>query len=191
MVRYFLGLSLLALLVGCTNSQPQANTQTSAETSAKDLNGETHASSPQRLMPSGTDRDLVSVEEIGDFIDLNVPEGFARGTTKATIIDTRKFKDPIGIKGAFRGKIIDTGDDEEGEISVPVARGVPNDLPVGGLMKPEFLRVGPISSFPGIEQTEFSPPDPSLAVGPEHIVEVVNSAIESIRKTEPRHSRSG
>ena len=128
-------------------------------------------------MPSGTDRDLVSVEEIGDFIDLNVPEGFARGTTKATIIDTRKFKDPIGIKGAFRGKIIDTGDDEEGEISVPVARGVPNDLPVGGLMKPEFLRVGPISSFPGIEQTEFSPPDPSLAVGPEHIVEVVNSAI--------------
>ena len=173
MVRYFLGLSLLVLLVGCTNSQPQANTQTSAE----ELSSETHASSPQRLMPPGLERDKFSVDEIGDFIDLNVPEGFARGTTEAIIIDTGSFKEPIGIKGAFRGKIVVTGDDEEGEISVPVARGVPNKMPVGGLMDPAFRRVGPISSFPGIQQTEFSPPDPSLAVGPEHIVEVVNSAI--------------
>ena len=173
MVRYILGLSLLALLMGCTNSHQQANMQTGAE----DSSGETHASSPQPMMPQERDRirKRVRVAEIEDFIDLNVPEGFARGTTKATIIDTRKFKDPIGIKGAFRGKIVTTGDDEEGEISVPLPPGIPNDMPVGGLM--EFGRVGPISSFPGIEQTEFSPPDPSLAVGPSHIVEVVNSAI--------------
>ena len=172
MVRYILGLSLLALLVGCTNSQPQANTQTSAE----DSSGETHASTPQPMMPRKRDRDRkFSVDEIEDFIDLNVPEGFARGTTEATIIDTRKFKDPIGIKGAFRGKIVATGDDEEGEIRVPLAPGIPNEMPVGGLI--ESLRVGPISNFPGIEQTEFTPPDPSLAVGPSHIVEVVNSAI--------------
>ena len=177
MVRYFLGLSLLALLVGCTNSQPQANTKTGAE----DSSVETHASLPKPMMPQKVDRDRdrdrFSVDEIENFIDLNVAEGFARNTTEPTIIDTRSFKDPIGLKGAFRGKIVATGDDEEGEISIPLPPGVPNDLPVGGLLRPESLRVGPISSFPGIEQTEFTPPDPSLAVGPEHIVEVVNSAI--------------
>ena len=193
MVRYFLGLSLLALLAGCMNSHPQANTQTGAE----DSSSETHASSPQRLTPPGVERDLFSVKEIEDFIDLNVPEGFARGTTEATIIDTRKFKNPIGIKGAFRGKILETGDDEEGEISVPLPPGIPNDMLVGGIMKPEFPRVGPISNFPGIEQTEFTPPDPSLAVGPGHIVEVVNSAIAFYTKdgtatfTQRLNSRGG
>lgn len=171
MVRFFWGLSLLALLVGCTNSQPQASKQLSGEGS----NSDAHVSSPQPMMPQKIDRDRVSVDEIENFIDLNVPEGFARGTAEATIIDTHSFKDPIGIKGAFRGKIVNTGDDEEGEISVPLLPGIPNKMPVGGLM--ESQRVGPISNFPGIEQTEFSPPDPSLGVGPSHIVEVVNSAI--------------
>ncbi len=191
MVRYFLGLSLLALLVGCTNSQPQ--------TTAEDSSSDSLVSSPQPSMPQKIDgvrdRDRVRVDKIKNFIDLNVPEGFARGTTEATIIDTRSFEDPIGIKGAFRGEIVGTGDDEEGEISVPLAPGIPNEMPVGGLM--EFGRVGPISSFPGIQQTEFSPPDPSLAVGPNHIVEVVNSAIAIYTKdgtatfTQRLNSRNG
>ncbi len=169
MVRYFWGLSLLALLMGCTNSQPQ--------TASKDSSSDTQLSSPKSMMPQKVDRSRAKVtfDKIRNSINLNVPEGFARGTTEATVIDTRSFKDPIGIKGAFRGEIVTTGDDEDGEISVPLPLGIPNEMPVGGLMK--FPRVGPISRFPGIQQTEFSPPDPSLAVGPSHIVEVVNSAI--------------
>ena len=37
-------------------------------------------------------------------------------------------------------------------------------------------------NFPGISQARFTPPDPTLAVGPNHVVEMVNSEIAFFAK---------
>lgn len=56
----------------------------------------------------------------------------------------------------------------------------PTDVKPGGTMAEHrtFTRV----FFPGIEQDQWSPPDPTLAVGPEHIVVTVNMKIAFYRK---------
>ncbi len=62
--------------------------------------------------------------------------------------------------------------------------GVPNDLPLGNLI--DEPRVAPDASFPGLTNTGWNPPDPSLAVGPNHVVSVVNSDIAWYTKTGTR-----
>ena len=48
-------------------------------------------------------------------------------------------------------------------------------LPLGSVS--DEVKVSPRSPFPGISQTPWTPPDPTLAVGPNHIVSTVNSAV--------------
>ncbi len=46
-----------------------------------------------------------------------------------------------------------------------------------------FTRVAPRSQFPGINATGWVPPDPNLAVGATHVVQVVNSAVAFFQKS--------
>lgn len=56
---------------------------------------------------------------------------------------------------------------------VPV--GIPNNLFAGRMGGTSPATIG--AHFPGITQTGFIPPDPQIAAGPDHIVQVVNSDI--------------
>lgn len=57
---------------------------------------------------------------------------------------------------------------------------VTNNLPLGGLSNTPRGTLKRL--FPGISATGWTPPDPNLAVGPNHIVEVVNSDIAFFTK---------
>lgn len=58
--------------------------------------------------------------------------------------------------------------------------GQSESLPLGATF--EASRVMTDSNFPAISQTQWAPPDPTLAVGPNHIVETVNSRISFFDK---------
>ena len=113
-------------------------------------------------------------------IDLSIDQRVARTVATPEVIDTRDFEVQIAVRpfeGQPRTTDVDRPEESE-ELEVPV--GPANDLAVGGLTASR--RVGPVSLFPGISQTPWSPPDPSIAVGPEHIVETVNMAIAFYEK---------
>lgn len=95
------------------------------------------------------------------------------GTAQATTTDTRTHApgDAAPWDGPTR---------TPGELVPPHKRqvlqaGVANNLPVGSNSDESSVAPGP--SFPGIGQTEWVPPDPTLAVGPDHIVATVNMKI--------------
>lgn len=60
----------------------------------------------------------------------------------------------------------------------------PNGMPVGGLLDAPRGRPGAL--FPAIDYTSGFPPDPDLAVGPNHVVGVVNSSIAFFTKNGTR-----
>jgi len=114
-------------------------------------------------------------------IDLTAEGAVARTSVAPTTIDTRDFETQISVRGAFEGKIRSTGADRPRKTDRPVVpAGAPNDLPVGGMLGES--RGDPGAFFPGLVQTPWSPPDPSIAVGPTHVVETVNMAIAFFSK---------
>lgn len=106
----------------------------------------------------------------------------AWGTAEAVIIDTRDFPRQIVRNGA--GQIARRVKEMLPEHSGGAQRnfdGVPNGLPVGTLAPERRTRVE--AAFPGIDQTGWVPPDPALAVGPNHIVTTVNQDIAFLTKS--------
>ena len=109
--------------------------------------------------------------------DLSGDHVVVYGTANATIIDTRSFDPQIQFADPWLGPV------QPVKIYLPahvrgdhLADGQVNNLPVGGLTDEPTTRVaGP--KFPSIQQTPWSPPDPTLAVGPDHIVQTVNMSI--------------
>jgi hypothetical protein len=98
------------------------------------------------------------------------------GTVEATIYDTSLVEQQLDGGWPWEGPIQVVRDhlpphDGDAEIEP----GPPNDLAAGG------LEGGPIAAggggFDGITQTRWTPPDLTLAVGPNHIVQTVNSTI--------------
>ncbi|MCW5941137.1 MAG: proprotein convertase P-domain-containing protein [Fimbriimonadaceae bacterium] len=59
--------------------------------------------------------------------------------------------------------------------------GLPNKLVPGGMLKE--TRGAPEMRFPGISYTGWIPPDPDMAVGPNHYIEVVNSRMAIYQKS--------
>ncbi len=55
-------------------------------------------------------------------------------------------------------------------------------LPIGQAVDVDRVNHAGSTGFLGIAQTEWSPPDPAIAVGPDHIVQVVNAAIAFFNK---------
>ena len=107
-----------------------------------------------------------------------------RSVCEPTIIDTRKFKTQINRIAPFGGPVKDVGEIRQGEASVPaLPQLAASGLDVDGNITTE-PRIETLSRFPGISQSIFTPPDPTLAVGPNHIVEMVNSEMAFLSKTD-------
>ncbi|MDG2200898.1 MAG: dockerin type I domain-containing protein [Phycisphaerales bacterium] len=99
-----------------------------------------------------------------------------RTTVTPVVIDTREFpvqRQPnVPWEGptARPGKLLPKhGRDKS------LAEGPREDLPLGGITNKAVVKAAP--RFPGISQTAWSPPDPTLAVGPDHIISTVNMAV--------------
>ena len=107
--------------------------------------------------------------------DLTEDGAWARGTAEVEIMDTRTFDPQIQVN-EFEGepRIVKN-------LLPPHHREKPNRQgPANGLVAGEItdrVNTDPGPLFPAISQTPWSPPDPTLAVGPNHIVETVNMDI--------------
>jgi hypothetical protein len=114
-------------------------------------------------------------------VDLTEPGSFAIGTAEVQIIDTNLIEPQIQADTGWTGRIRQVK-----EILPPHTRpdwqveGAANDL-VAGELGGE-IRVQPGELWPGLNQTPWTPPDPALAVGPEHVVMTVNMAVGFYRK---------
>jgi hypothetical protein len=101
-----------------------------------------------------------------------------RGFASAGIIDTRtipqKPDDLFPGVGSLVENRLPEGDDEEMEERAYV-RGAPNDLLAGKTL--DEGRTNVTNVFPAITATGWVPPDPTLAVGPNHVVVTVNSKV--------------
>ncbi|MFK7759514.1 MAG: GC-type dockerin domain-anchored protein [Phycisphaerales bacterium] len=135
---------------------------------------------PFPLQPQGA-RDALGLpaDQLPAPIDLSDPSTITRTTVEATIIDTNALARRQQITGPYQGEIQmikhvlpKHGRDKtfpENPGNVP--------LPVGQAAQMDRVNTGVSTGFEGISQTEWSPPDPTLAVGPNHIVQTVNAAI--------------
>lgn len=93
-------------------------------------------------------------------------------------IDTRSFDPQVDDRGPWRGET-----KRPGEILPKHSRdktlhaGIPNDLRTGGMTQRPRVDTEFSAFFPGIVQSPWTPPDPTIAVGPNHVLETVNMEI--------------
>jgi len=106
-----------------------------------------------------------------------VEGGVSRTVFEPTIIDTTKFEKQIARSKPYEGELLTASMFRPQDPVAPeIQPGEPNNLqPMGGITN--LNRVKQQMNFPGISQARFTPPDPTLAVGPNHIVQMVNSEI--------------
>ena len=137
-----------------------------------------HASGPASALPVSSVFGYDKMEGFPELAakltppDLTEPGSWARGTAEAEIIDTRKF--PVQIQpSTYDGEttlvkymLPPHGRDKT------LRQGAANDLVAGEVT--DQITAQPGTLFPGIDATPWSPPDPSLAAGPDHIVQVTN-----------------
>jgi len=115
-------------------------------------------------------------QEARPLLDLTADGAVARGTATPTIIDTHSFQPQIDGTTPWTGPV-----DQVRNHLPPHKRAKtryiqePNGLPVGKTL--ELDRAFGNAHFPGIQQTPWTPPDPTIAVGPNHIVETVNMSL--------------
>ncbi len=119
----------------------------------------------------------VVVSDVAAQSDLTLEGAIARGTAEATIFDTRTVKPQIQVSAPWPGPVHAVvhylPQHVMGQIDLP--EGPPSNLSIGGLLAGPRGDPGPL--FPGIVQTPWVPPDPTIAVGPEHIVQTVNMSL--------------
>ena len=112
-------------------------------------------------------------------INVSGPGNIARTTITPTIIDTdalavqRQITEPFDGNPRMIKHVLPKHSRDKSLKETPNNR----PLPVGRPVKMDRINAGIGTGFTGIAQTEWSPPDPTLAVGPNHIVETVNAAI--------------
>ncbi len=108
-----------------------------------------------------------------DAADLTEPGAVVWGSAPAEIIDTtthQQVQDPV--VGAAR-RVKELLPPHESQWTLPL--GPPNDLPVGAML--DTPRAAAVATFPGITDTGWVPPDPTHAVGPDHVVSTVNMSL--------------
>ncbi|MCA9103484.1 MAG: hypothetical protein KDA63_20160, partial [Planctomycetales bacterium] len=107
-------------------------------------------------------------------IDLTQPGAVVWGSTPAEIIDTTTHAPLIDeASDSSPRRVREILPAHEFDEVLPV--GETNSLPVGRTL--DRPRATPTATFPGIGQTGWVPPDPTLAVGPNHILTTVNMRI--------------
>jgi hypothetical protein len=179
MRRRFIYLSgLLLLAAGCSASSETADQNTVNETAAK---------APVAMgIPKGpAGGPAIPITDRPDDIDLTLPGAVSRGRVVPTLIDTRTFQPQIQNAEPWTGpreNISIHRPKKEGLGGLPA--GPPNDLVPGQLTN--LSRVNPGPSFPGISMSPWTPPDPSIAVGPNHVVETTNMELAFFNKNGTR-----
>jgi len=153
-----------SMLVGCSN-QVSMNESIDA---------------PVALQPEGAAQAQgLPAHMLPDPIDLTDKTAFVRTTITPTIIDTNALANKHQLQGPFDGEIKMIKNHlpkHSRDKTLPVGS-TERALPVGQAIEMDRVNVNGGTGFAAISQTEWSPPDPTLAVGPNHIVETVNSAI--------------
>ena len=115
-----------------------------------------------------------------EIADLTAPGAVAHGTAEATIIDTRVFNPqiapaPVG-QGRPMGVKVHLPPHTTPRVNDNNVGGL-QDFPVGTTREDFLVDQGSITQFSGIHQTAWVPPDPSIAVGPNHVVSTVNMTV--------------
>lgn len=160
----------MALLIGCSSQQ---STISSSKSKASD-------SPVQALQPDGARQAQgLPADQLPAAINLSDPSSFVRYTVEPTIIDTTKLDTQRQITSPFDGeiKMIKHELPKHSRDKTLPQGDSSRSLPVGQAIDMDRVHRGGVTGFTGIAQTEWSPPDPSIAVGPNHIVETVNAAI--------------
>lgn len=88
---------------------------------------------------------------------------------KASNIDSRKFFPQVSVQYVFHP----VGAENPAEL--PDFPGIANRLPVGQIT--DIFRASPGAAFPGMDRTGWRPADPDIAVGQNHILQVVNQEL--------------
>ncbi len=112
--------------------------------------------------------------------NLNRPEAVARGTAEPRVIDTRTFPVQRQITGPFRGPdfIKPHLVPDHFKPRIPHADvAEPVEAPMGTTRPGFVVDPGSITQFSGLDRTGWVPPDPALAVGPNHVLITVNQSI--------------
>jgi len=111
--------------------------------------------------------------------DLSQPGAVCTGVTQATIIDTRTIVPQIQEPdAAVLRRVREVLPPHTTPSGLP--EGEPNDLVPGGTM--DEGRTVVEQTWPSIGATGWNPPDPTLAVGPNHVVATVNMQIAFYNK---------
>tara|TARA_R110002096_G_scaffold173781_5_gene348446 strand:- start:84683 stop:86509 length:1827 start_codon:yes stop_codon:yes gene_type:complete len=135
---------------------------------------------PAALQPEGARTAIgLPADQLPAPIDLSDPTTVARTLITPTIIDTNKLAVRQQLTGPYEGEVRmikhvlpKHGRDKSMPTNPDTTR-----VAMGGLSKVSRVSAGANTGFEAISQTEWGPPDPTLAVGPNHIVETVNAAI--------------
>ncbi len=109
-------------------------------------------------------------------IELPGPGIAVRGTAPAQRIDTRDFVPQIQnleVDPALHQRVRNYLPEHDAVPAIPL--GAPNDLSAGGTLANPRAIPGP--QWPALTNTGWVPPDPTLAVGPNHVVVTVNQSI--------------
>lgn len=163
---------LVGLAVGCS-SDPASAVRTPDLATAAD---------PADMHPFQQGDDFIAPRSGRDPATLPPPIRFAEGrttavgTTEAILVDSRRFDPQIAARPPFRGPLIRPASvlpKHHRDKTIP--RTAANDLVAGGVT--DRARATPMTAFPGIVQTPWRPPDPSIAVGTDHVVQTVNMEI--------------
>jgi hypothetical protein len=112
------------------------------------------------------------------FIDVTQDNVPATWTCAPTIIDTRNFPNQHQVTDPWTGPTERPGTllRAHKHLKPPMpTHSPPNDLQAGGLTR--GTATGNHADFEAISATPWTPPDPSLAVGPDHVLVTVNMAI--------------
>ncbi|MCC6428594.1 MAG: hypothetical protein IT435_17465 [Phycisphaerales bacterium] len=120
----------------------------------------------------------------GDEIDLTTPGAVVWKTAPAVIEDMSLIPQQMQVTEPWRGPQMAVRDiTGHKKTRPPIAQGEPNNLPLGGIDVNGTKGSGGGAQFPGISATTWTPPDPTLAAGPNHILATVNMAIAWWTKT--------
>jgi hypothetical protein len=183
-----LGIAACSLLSGCVSDQ-QSNASTASQEAslapntllATNTTSANAAKSAGAIPegPMGTDGGAPANNPLVDLTEHNTPVWAA---VAPSIINTNDFPSAIQDFEPGNGPPKLVKDFLPKHTSPRVEMIPPNDLVVDGTVLDTPRARGMGNTFDAISDTGFIPPDPSLAVGPEHIVQVVNSSIAFFNK---------
>lgn len=140
------------------------------------------ATQPMVLRPEGVPAsDGLNIERPEPIV-VDAQSGFKSWSAPMEIIDTRTFEPQIQVTGPWDGPIdlVKNHLPKHHRDKTLPNLDTPPAVEIGGTERISRVTLG--TSFEGISQTGWAPPDPTLAVGPNHIVETVNQSISWYNK---------